>query len=310
VSADRSDEAYFYSCYALTVRVPFRCRWLPAARASDRPDVVVSDGTVADRLDSPAATDVTFDAEPGRFLSRGGARAARFLVESGGRVTVDRADSADDETVAAQFLSQVLPAVMRQRGHVVLHADAVVLPNAAAIAISGGSGAGKTTTTMALLARGAAHLADDAVVVQPASDGGVTALPGPGRLHLDDDAASRLGIDTGALPRYPLRQAKAVVEVPASARSATALVALFVINQHPGPDVRVRRVQGVDAFALIQDCIYGPLLSEEHARVFPLLASLADSVAVYVVDRPDNRWTAEEVAAAILDTATPQSPSR
>ena len=290
---------YLYTCYEVTIGVPFPCRWLAPAAVSDRPDVVVEDGDVPPRLDHPLASDRRFDAEPGRFLWRGGSRAGRFLVEEGRRVTVDRGPEAEDEMCAAQLLSQVLPAVMRQRGLAVLHADAVVA-SGAAVGLTGASGAGKTTTTVALLDRAAAHLADDALVLRRAPDRGVVALPGPARLHLADDAAGRLGLDVGRSPRYPLRPAKAVVVPEARATTATPLGALFVLGSHPGPELQTRRLRGAEAFSAIQDCIYGPLLPDGHRQVFPSLAAAADTVAVHVVRRPEGRWTAGEVAEVIL----------
>jgi hypothetical protein len=294
-----------YGSYGLTVETPFPCRWLTPAPPSGEPDVTVVEGAVPEHLDAPVASGPGFDAAPGRFLLRGGQRAGRFLVEDGHRVTVDCPPGGDADIVAAFLLSQLLPAVLRHRGVPSLHADAVVTPDGRAMAVSGPSGAGKSTTTLALLTAGAAHLADDAVALRLDPDGRVVALPGPSRFHVYDEAARRLGVDTGRFERYPLRPGKAVV-VPESVASAPArLGGLFILSTHEDDAVRVRRVGGSEAFALIQDCILGPLLPDEHLAAFPTLAALADQVPILRVERPVARWTTDEIRRLILDQPAP-----
>jgi len=50
----------------------------------------------------------------------------------------------------------------------------------------------------------------------------------------------------------------------------------------------------------VQECVYGPLLPQEHPGQFALFAAVAKQVAVYRLSRPAQRWSVAEVADALL----------
>ncbi len=287
-----------YTVYQLTLRVPFPCPVLPLAPDDAAPDVIVAEGDVPYELARPLAGDKAWQAEPGRFLWRGGRRSGRFLVEGGSRVTLQRHPDATDDVLAFHFLDMVLAAILQQRGLLVLHANAAVTP-AGAAAIGGASGAGKTTTLAALLARGCAMLADDITALRLGPAGRVEALPGIAQLHLCDDAAAGLGQDIEGLPRQQWRRLKAAVPTTV-APAAAPLRALYLLETHAGEEVHMTALTGGAKFAAVQECIYGPLLPQEHPGQFPLLAAVLEQVAVYRLFRPARRWSVAEVAEAIL----------
>jgi hypothetical protein len=290
-----------YAAYGLAVRVPFPCPVLLETDAE--PDVVVEDGLVPSRLDAPLAGDRTWEAEPERFLVRGGRRAGRFLVEGGTRVTLERTPIAEDGLLAFHLLHSVLAAVLRHRGLLVLHANAAVTPSGAVV-IAGESGSGKSTALAALLARGCALLSDDVTALRPAAAGGVEVLPGVPHLHLTEESAAAVGQDISGLPRYPWRRTKATV--PAHARMAGApapLHALYVLASHSGSDLRVSRLDGVEKFDAVRGCMYGPVLAGQHAGHFGPLAALAGEVTVVRAERPAGRWSVEELCEVFLQPA-------
>jgi hypothetical protein len=69
------------------------------------------------------------------------------------------------ETISHLLLNHVIPLVLNQRGKVVLHAGAVVLPQGA-VAFMGRSGRGKSTLTAALAQRGYPLLTDDGLLLE------------------------------------------------------------------------------------------------------------------------------------------------
>jgi hypothetical protein len=161
--------SYTYHAYGLTIRVPFAC---PALTPSDAGSVtaaadvvVVRENPVPRRLRAPQLGEASWDAAPGSFLLRGGKRAGRFLVE-GDAVTFERNSGCDDAILARYFTDRVLAAVLRHRGLLVLHANAVEAPDGA-IVIAGESGTGKSTTLAALLDRGCRMLSDDVTALRP-----------------------------------------------------------------------------------------------------------------------------------------------
>jgi ABC-type multidrug transport system fused ATPase/permease subunit len=172
----RAMSEHIYTVYGLTVSTPFACPGLSPAADGATPDVIVQNGSVPRQLPDPVLSEERWDVDPERFLVRGGRRAGRFLVESAG-VTVERNPEGRDELLGECFVSEVLPAILRYRGVLVLHANAAVAPRGVVL-VAGESGAGKSTTLAALLESGCAMLADDVTTVTLAPGGQLEVLPG------------------------------------------------------------------------------------------------------------------------------------
>jgi hypothetical protein len=289
-----------YTAYGLTFHLSFPCPILSLAAPDAAPDVMMVEGPVPRQLAAPLAQDPSWQAEPGRFLLKAGQYAGRFLVESGRRITLQRSPRAEDQALGFHFLDSVLAAALRQNGLLVLHANSVVIPGGA-VAVSGASGAGKSTALAALLRRGCAMLADDVTVLRLGADGRVEVLPGAAQYCLCEDAASSLGQNVAGLPRHRRRNKKFVVPAhSAIAKSPVPLQSLYLLRSHSGGDLRVRRLHGAEKFDAVQEAIYGPLLPEEYPRQFPLFAALTSQVKVFRMERPEKRWTADAVAEVLL----------
>lgn len=298
-AGDRLTAPYLHRAYGLTFAVPFHCPGLPAAPPGAEPDVVVRTGSVVRRLSAPAAGDDRWDAEPGRFLLRGGRRAGRFLVQAGD-VTLERNPGAVEENLARCFTDEVLPAVLRQRGLLVLHANAA-LTAWGVLVIAGQSGAGKSTTLAALLVRECTMLTDDVTALALAADGDVEVLPGVAKMHLTATAVSGLGYELAAGLVQPGRRMKSAMATAASmAHAPGRLRAIYLLATHAGPDVRVRAVAGSEKFNALQSCIYGPMLAGEHPGAFPLIQAVMRATPVYRLERPAERWSVPEVTEALL----------
>lgn len=292
---------YIYTIYGITLAVPFPCPILTNAAVHTAPDVTIIEGPVPRSLEAPIVTDHNWDASPGRFLLRGGRRAGRFLVENGQRITLYRNPTADDELLCANLLTTVVVALLRQRGQLVLHAS-VVITKRGAIAISGASGAGKSTAQAELLARGCQMVADDVTVLRLGSNGEILVYPGVPKMNLCEDAAIKIGHDIEQLGRNPLRKIKVFVPVDYRnmATEPVELKELYLLNKHPGNDFIVKRLTGSEKFRGQQESIYGPLFPEEHPRMFSFIRALADQVEMIRIDRPAHGCSVKRVVEAIL----------
>lgn len=291
---------YSYRVYGLTLHVPFPCPVLTDAPADVLPDVTVIEGSVPFTLESPLAKGDNWQLASGRFLFQANRRVGRFLVENGTRVTVERNPSADDDMLAVPMMGIVLATILIQRGHLVLHANTAITPTGAVV-VSGESGTGKSTTLAALLDRGCAMLSDDITVLSYGAEGQVQALPGISHLHLCEDAARTLGHDIEGLPRYPWRRMKAAV--PSHEFMATApapLRAIYLLHMYSGDTLRISTLKGHEKFSALQECLFGPLLLQEHAGLFALLASVAEQVSMFRIERPASGWSVHKVVEAIL----------
>jgi hypothetical protein len=300
------DSTHAYAAYGITFAVPFRCPGLSPAPPDIPADVVVRQAPVPRTLEAPLISDRRWDAEPGRFLLRGGRRSGRFLVQ-GGAVTLERNPAAEEEVLARCFIEEVLPALLRQRGLVVLHANAVVTPRGV-VAIAGPSGAGKSTTLAALLDRGCAMLADDLTALSCTPDGFIEVLPGAARVRLTEAAVNGLGYQRhpGLLASGPRMKSALAADASVMAARPGRLSAIYLLCTHRGRRVKMRSVTGLEKFDAVQGSIYGPMLPAEHPGAFPLIGTVMRTVDVYRLQRPAEGWTVPEVADVVLgvrDTA-------
>jgi hypothetical protein len=292
---------YLYTLYGLTLAVPFPCPMLTIAVDGSEPDVTVVEGPVPYNLTNPIADIDNWQATPGRYLVRGGRRAGRFLVEDGRRITLQRNPAADDDRLYACLTSVVIGALLCQRGQLVLHASVVITPRGA-VAISGESGAGKSTTQAALLARGCHVVTDDVTVLWWARNGQVMVLPGISKINLCEDAAAKLGHDVASLPRNPLRKTKVVVPVDLDRMitEPVPLKELYLLQRHSGQGINISRLAGAEKFYRLQECLYGPLFPEEHPGMFANMSSLAEQIEMKILERPTYGCSVDRVAETIL----------
>jgi hypothetical protein len=290
-----------YTLYGITISVPFPCPVLTAAPAGAVPDVVVVEGPVPRTLAESTVDGPNWQSSPGIFLFRGGRTSGRFLVEGGTNITLHRNPAVDEKRLSAHLLAAVLAALLRQRGLLVLHANVAITPRGA-VAISGGTGAGKSTTQAVLLGWGCRMVTDDITVIGLGQDGQVIALPGIAKMNLCEDTAARLGHDVASLPRNPLRSIKVIVPVVTGdiLNEPVPLKTIYLLDSHAGGELSITPLAGADKFSTLQECIYGPLFPEEHPGLFPLLSAVTAQVEIVRIDRPKGRWSANEIAERIL----------
>jgi hypothetical protein len=235
-----------------------------------------------------------------------------ILDPTGSRVWVSSSGTATLVDVAALFLGPVLGCVLRQRGVTCLHGS-VVCVNGRALAILGAKRAGKSTTALALLQRGAVLLADDLVVLAP--DGqtfGVRA--GPPRLRLRVEPATAL---CGAYESLPLlwsraenRPRKRSLDAVQSGLDPTAIIPLAALHvlepctEHGGQPFVAEKPAAWSLTMLMAHRYMSYVLDRPgHARDFEILTRLAASVPVRQLCRPAALGTVPLVADLILRDA-------
>lgn len=299
--------AHGYTAYGMTIAAPFRCPGLAGIGRVNSAEITVRHGSVPRSLDAPIFSDHHWDAEPGRFLLRGGNRAGRFLVQDG-QVTLERNPAAEERVLARWFIEAVLPVVLRQHGLVVLHANTALTPRGA-VAIAGESGAGKSTTLVALLQRGWAMLADDVTALTLTGDGYVEVLPGVAQVNLTAAAVDGLGYQLHPELNQSWRPLKSALATGQSmAGQPGRLSAIYTLATHDRPEVRVRTLTGIEKFESVQRCIYGPMFPGEHPGAFPVIQAVMRSTELYRLERPADGWTVAEVADAIFGAAPMAAP--
>lgn len=133
----------------------------------------------------------------------------------------------------------------------------------------------------------------------------VEVLPGLAQMHIWEDAAVRLGLNLAGLASHPLRRRKTAVAAPGGTAGLPPgpfpLRAVYLLECHGVEQLRMSSLTGVEKFAALQECVYGPMLPDEHPGQFRLFSAAAEQVAVHRIIRPEGRWTVDEVAEVILD---------
>ena len=288
---------YTYDCYGLTIRSDLELPELGSFDASPVPDIVIENGPVGVRPGSAIELpwglwrdgDVCGIDIPG---------VARYEVSRGERIVVDRAPSADDRDVRLYLLGTMLGAIMMQRGHLVLHGNAIRVGSSAAVVV-GRSGSGKSTLAAEFARRGLDLLSDDVVPV----DATGRALPGYPRIKLWDDALESLGLDAASYERITGKRAKYHVPISRGRLAALPLRWIYALETQDGPELELSRVSGVAAFDLLHEHTYRRELIADRASSWLHLQQcgrVIEQARVVRVIRSAATMTAASTADAIL----------
>ncbi len=225
-----------------------------------------------------------------------------LLVEDGRLVTIQWTEDPEDDSADPSWMVQgwAVTIASLQRGNLSLHASTVRIGDEI-VAIAGHQGAGKSTTAMGLRARGHQLLVDDTTVIEFRNDG-VWITPYARNVHLLPDAAGAVGVDFDALPLLAGRHGKVAfrAEEPPSDPHRIDRIVVLTKPSH-ATDVTLSDVRGVDRIPILHHHVsrlgLAPIVLGQPT-FFGLLARLADSTTVQLLQRPQDDWTLDQV----LDT--------
>lgn len=196
--------AYSYSAYGLSIHSPLALPELVAG--GEAADVIIRLGRVScpplETTDSKGWLK-TAGEEVGFFHEEVGA----FLVRGGAEILVDPVPGVEEHVLRLFILGMGLGLLLRQRGHLVLHASAVEIEGSAT-AFLGWKGIGKSTMAAALYERGHGIVTDDVLALDFGGAKSLVVLPAFPQLKLWPEAAAAVGNVPDALPRLGLRLEK------------------------------------------------------------------------------------------------------
>jgi hypothetical protein len=211
-------------------------------------------------------------------------------------------------TVAALLLGPVFSLVLRLLGRIVLHGSAVAI-DGRVLVLLGSKAAGKTTTALTLLQRGAALVTDDLVALHE-SPSGFLVPPGPPSLRLLPDSAQILGGSYDELrllgtEDMPLR--KRCLDVGEGKRVTTSLpldrMYLLGTRTLAGPVCSITNLGPAESLAtLMAHRMCKPFLTQEgHARDMQELSRLCSEVPVRLLTRREGLKGLDLIARTLLD---------
>jgi aryl sulfotransferase len=222
-----------------------------------------------------------------------------LYVEDGRIATLQWGEDTDDVSWVIQGWAVAI--AMYQRGEFSLHASTVAIDDRV-IAIAGRSGAGKSTTCMALRNRGHQLLVDDTTLLR-FEPGGVFTTPYSRNVHLLPDSAEALGLDFEELPRLAGGRTKASFTPDAPPLEPRRIDRIVVLN--PAEDCSepsIVELHGMHRLSALRSHISRNLIASfilGEEKLFRLLTDLGDAVPVFELSRPKDGWSLDDVVRLI-----------
>lgn len=291
--------------YGLSIASDLNLPELQSVAGVEEPDIVITRGAVPEAEETdPNNLRAYVDGSRDRlWLDIPGT--LRMIITNGRSIVYSPYPNVPDDELRLFLLGSGMGALLMQRGHIVVHGNAIMLQELGGAALCvGDSGAGKSTTAIAMMQRGYPILADD---VCPISAEGVVP-PGMPRAKLWDDTAQHLGIDTAPLER--LREGDAKFNLPlgdAHCAQGQPVKAFFWLVPEEVDGVTVTPLSGAEKFTVLRNNIYRP----EYLRVLGLeaeylqrVAHIASTTPVFRVSRPATGFGIDAVTNSILATAS------
>lgn len=274
---------------------------LPAPAETGSVDIEIVEGAVRAELSDALKRGVRYQAAADRLLLQVDG-VARYLVEQGRRVTIQRDPAATDDDVRVFLLGSAIGALLHQRDDLVLHGSAVEWGDEAVVFL-GHSGVGKSTLASAFRKQGYAVLTDDLCVVRSGDDGRMRAHPGFPQTKLWLDSLKQLDVSPEGLRRIRHKLEKRALPLgPDFAGEARPVRKLYLLRPHNKDEVKLAPVQGPAKFNLLKNQTYrfGFLAGvNEKVGHFQQALRLAQQAPLVTVLRPSGAFRLDELVAAI-----------
>lgn len=274
---------------------------LPAERdASVDVDIVYAD--VPSDLPDALARGVRFQAAKDRLLLIVDG-VARYLVEQGRRIAIQRDPAAADDDVRVFLLGPGFGALLHQRDDLVLHASAISY-GGGSVAFMGLSGAGKSTLAAAFQKRGHRVLTDDLCVVRPGYGAAMMVQPAFPQAKLWIDSLQELNVAVEGLRRVRSKIEKRAIPLGETfAQDPLTLKCIYLLNPVNRSGLTLVPVQGPAKLEILKRNTYRFrfLASvDDRADHFRHALRLAQQVPLKVIARRESSsFQLDELVALI-----------
>ena len=125
----------------------------------------------------------------------------KFLITTGGEISCLMHADSEMQILRHLLLNQIIPRYLATKGHLVLHASAVILENGHSVAFLGNSGYGKSTLVSSFHRNGAWLIDDDCILLEP-SGSGVKAIGGFPGIRLFPDSVNAVFNEGAGFTHY------------------------------------------------------------------------------------------------------------
>jgi len=227
---------------------------------------------------------------------------ARYEISNGTTIKVDPYPEADQQSIRLYIMGSALGAILHQRGHLVLHANAIRI-DSGVVVFAGSSGSGKSTTAAVFNQRDYQVITDDVLAID---DKGFS-LGGFPQIKLWEDTLKKLDIEQKGLSKIRMQVNKYSLLTKENLDDGVLpIIAIYIISpEHENEQNKfdISPLKGIDKFESLKTHTYrkgmieGLGIQTHHLK---LCANLASSTPISVITRPTGYFNAEELADAVL----------
>lgn len=269
------------------------------------PDIYIVRGKVSEEIESAIVKGEYIQVSESELLYtvRG---VGRYHVSSGRYVVVEPFSECSEQLVQLYLLGSAMGAVLLQKGILPIHGSAVVIQDKAFV-ITGCSGAGKSSLTLALREMGCKFLTDDIAALTQDKDGTIYVQPSYPQQKLWKDSIEAIGDDVEALTQISSSKEKYYYPVlQGFCDHPVRLGAVCELVPCDDDVTELRAVNGVEKVDVLMRNIYRYQFACYFGKgqaYFRKCADIAGSVKTFRLLRPFGRFTAGEQAELLITEA-------
>lgn len=277
---------YSYFAYGLRIQSALPLPELRPLSTGDEADLVIAPLSKAPDLPDVEGSGLLVGYRQGEVTLRW-PYFGTYVVRGGHHIGYAPSPSISDAAARVPLLGVCMGVLLHQRKLLTLHASAVSIRNGAVVFV-GDKGAGKSTTTAALVERGHGLLSDDVTAVAIDETGRPVVFPGIEAMKLWPDSLSAIGRDPAETPTLHEAVEKRVLRpLTLEDQEAQPLRCIYVLKQ--GEQVESMPVPSHQAFGeLVRHTYAARFLGDAAASPthFEQCTAVLRSAAVRKLVRP------------------------
>lgn len=218
--------------------------------------------------------------------------AGTFILAGGEKITCHPDPAATSPQLRATLHSLVASLILEQQRRYALHATTTSI-DGVVVSIAGRSGAGKSTSSLALVRRGAAPVVDDITLLDPDHDRMVTRSFGR-PAHVFPHVVDLLGIDPGTTRPLGTERGKLAIDWPDVGPTPVDLVVVLQRTEVREPTIEPLR--GMPTTMALRRSTHLRRIAERHdpGSLFTWLSRVAQATRVVRLALPTDGWALDD----------------
>ncbi len=294
---------HYYSAYNLKIRSSLLLPELPILSSAEaEKDISIQVGHI-ERLVSSDKPEPEYSYSITKTTARlYFPQIGTFLMENGRKISIFPSPNIEERLIRLPLLGAALAVLLYQRGKFVLHASAVAVGGEAVVFV-GNKGHGKSTMAAMLCSRGHGLLADDTVVIDLDKADRYMVLPGFPQFKLYPDAViATSNDDPEKLEEVASNLMKRSRRAENFCEKTLPLRAIYVLSE--GTEVRITQLIPQETIKYLIANTYMARFSSDWLRGIAATnlqqcTAIANQIPVYLLERPRDLSTLEDVALAV-----------